>query len=62
MSEFPGFPEATRAFLLDLRQNNDRDWFAANRGRYEDAVKAPALAWVAAMGARLQSLGPGLGG
>ena len=39
-----------------MRENNTRDWFAANKSRYEAAVKAPALAWVAAMGARLQSL------
>ena len=46
----------TREFLLDLRENNTREWFAANRERYEAHVKAPALAWVAALGARLQTL------
>ena len=60
MTDFPGFPAATRAFLLDLRENNTRDWFAANKSRYENVVKAPALAWVSAMGARLQSLDPEL--
>ena len=60
MADFPGFPADTRAFLLDLRENNTRDWFAANKSRYESDVKAPALAWVSAMGARLQSLDPEL--
>ncbi len=60
MSDFPGFPVETQQFLRDLRQNNTRDWFVANRARYEETVKAPAVAWVAAMGARLQSLDPDL--
>ena len=56
MSDFPGFPAATREFLLELRENNNRDWYAANKARYEEAVKAQAVAWVATMGARLQAL------
>ncbi len=56
MSGFPGFPAETQAFLCELRANNSREWFAANRPRYDEFVKAPALAWVAAMGARLKEL------
>lgn len=56
MSDFPGFPLTTRAFLLELRENNTREWYAANKARYDESVKAPALAWVSAMGTRLQSL------
>ena len=56
MGGFPGFSADTREFLLDLRENNTREWYAANRARYDDVVKAPAVAWVAAMGARLQKL------
>lgn len=29
--------ESTLSFLSDLRVNNDREWFAANRKRYEDS-------------------------
>lgn len=58
MSGFPGFPPATQAFLRELRDNNTRDFFTANRARFDDVVKAPALQWVAAMGARLKSLDP----
>ncbi len=55
-SDFPGFQPETQVFLRDLRENNEREWFAANKARYEDVVKAPALAWVAAMGSRLKDL------
>ena len=33
-------------FLLDLRANNDREWFQANRGRYERHVKEPLLGFI----------------
>jgi uncharacterized protein (DUF2461 family) len=33
-------------FLEELEQHNDRDWFAANKARYEADVKEPALAAV----------------
>lgn len=56
MSDFPGFPAETQQFLRELRENNSRDWFAANKPRYEEFVKAPALHWVAAMGERLKSI------
>ncbi len=58
MSEFSGFPAETQTFLRELRANNTREWFAANRARYDNDVKAPALEWVAAMGARLKDLDP----
>ena len=29
--------KATLKFLYDLRENNERDWFQANKNRYEDA-------------------------
>lgn len=36
------------AFLRELRANNERDWFEANKHRYEDLVKDPALEFIAA--------------
>ncbi len=56
MSDFPGFPAETQLFLQELRANNTREFFAANRARYEEFVKAPALHWVAAMGERLKTI------
>lgn len=34
----------SRAFLAELAENNTRDWFQANKDRYEAQQKAPALA------------------
>jgi uncharacterized protein (TIGR02453 family) len=59
---FLGFPD-TQAFLRDLRANNDRAWFNANKARYEAAYKAPAEAFVAELRPRLEALaGVPLGG
>lgn len=56
MSDFPGFPAETQLFLQELRANNTREWYAANKPRYEEFVKAPAVQWVAAMGERLKTI------
>ena len=37
------------AFLQELRDNNNRDWFAKNKSRYEATVLAPALQFIADM-------------
>jgi uncharacterized protein (TIGR02453 family) len=34
-------PEALQ-FLADLHENNDRDWFKANRKRYDEYLRGPA--------------------
>ncbi len=41
----PGFsfPPDTVAFLGELRANNNREWFTANKTRYDLMVKQPAL-------------------
>jgi uncharacterized protein (TIGR02453 family) len=57
---FSGFPNRTVTFLRDLAAHNDRDWFAAHKGEYEDAVLAPARAFVLAMGERLRRLTPAI--
>ena len=49
---FSGFPADTVAFLGDLRANNDRDWFKANRSRYEAAVLEPAKEFIEALAGR----------
>jgi uncharacterized protein (TIGR02453 family) len=45
-------------FLKDLRDNNDRDWFAANKHRYESAVRDPFLRFIADFGPLLHSISP----
>lgn len=37
------FTTETLGFLADLRHNNDRDWFLANKHRYDRHVVEPAL-------------------
>ena len=40
------FTPATFDFLTELAANNNRDWFAVNKPRYEADVKAPALRFI----------------
>ncbi|MEL7104586.1 MAG: DUF2461 domain-containing protein [Pseudomonadota bacterium] len=53
-------PPETFAFLGDLAQNNSKDWFEANRARYEAHWKAPALAFVEAVANQMAALDPSL--
>lgn len=46
------------SFLRELRDHNDRDWFKANRHRYEAAVQEPAVAFVADFAPRLKRISP----
>ena len=46
------------AFLRDLAANNDRDWFKANKERYEADVREPALEFISAFGPRLDRISP----
>jgi uncharacterized protein (TIGR02453 family) len=48
------------AFLRDLRDNNDRDWFKAHKKDYERQVKEPALAFIRDFAPRLEQLTPHL--
>jgi uncharacterized protein (TIGR02453 family) len=51
--EEPSFSPELFGFLRELAQNNDREWFAANKARYVAAVQEPALAFVEDVGLRL---------
>jgi uncharacterized protein (TIGR02453 family) len=46
------------SFLADLRAHNDREWFAANRRRYEGDLLEPALAFIEAFAPRLERISP----
>ena len=52
------FSKATLAFLDELAANNDRAWFEANKPRYEELVREPALVFIAAMAAPLAKFAP----
>jgi len=53
MPKFTGFPPGTLRFLRELERNNDREWFAVNKPRYEALVREPALDFIATMGPKL---------
>jgi uncharacterized protein (TIGR02453 family) len=44
----PWFEPALFHFLSDLKLHNDRDWFAAQKERYERDVRQPMLRFIAA--------------
>jgi uncharacterized protein (TIGR02453 family) len=58
--EAPSFSPELFGFLRELKANNDRTWFNANKGRYERDVKEPALAFVEDLGYRLPAVAPHL--
>ncbi len=52
------FSKATLGFLNELAANNDRAWFEANKPRYEELVREPALEFIAAMATPLAKFAP----
>ncbi len=45
-------------FLRELAENNDRDWFADNKPRYEAVVKEPGLQFINDFAPYLEKLSP----
>jgi uncharacterized protein (TIGR02453 family) len=54
------FTEDTLAFYRDLEANNTREWFEANRKRYETSAKKPLEAFAAEMIGRMTELDPSI--
>ena len=52
------FSHETFRFLKDLERNNERAWFAANKARYEEHVKAPALRLIGDFAPALAKISP----
>jgi uncharacterized protein (TIGR02453 family) len=52
------FSQQTFGFLRDLAENNNRSWFAANKSRYDEHVKAPALRLIEDFAPRLKKISP----
>ena len=46
------------AFFRELRENNNRDWFQANKKRYEENVREPLLKFIIDFGVRLAEISP----
>jgi uncharacterized protein (TIGR02453 family) len=56
MPAFQGFPKETARFLRDLTKHNEKAWFDTHRDAYQTYYVTPALAFVAAIGPRLQKI------
>jgi uncharacterized protein (TIGR02453 family) len=52
------FDNATFGFLGELAANNEREWFAANKHRYESCVLEPALRFIERMGPLIEKISP----
>ena len=57
---FEGFPESGLAFLRDLAEHNDRDWFEAHRSAWDAEIVPAMLAWCGELQARLREVMPKL--
>jgi uncharacterized protein (TIGR02453 family) len=44
--------------LRQLKRHNEREWFAKNKARYEEAIQSPALLFISSFAEHLQRLAP----
>ena len=58
MSTTPRLRPAAFKFLGDLAKNNDRDWFQANKDRFEQDLREPALQFVRDFAPHLAGISP----
>jgi uncharacterized protein (TIGR02453 family) len=58
MTKFQGFPKDFFNFFEELKNNNNRDWFNANKGRYRETVVEPMCEFISAIGPRLHAISP----
>src|SRR2546423_10699146 len=52
---FPGFPREALTFLGQLARNNNRDWFAVRKEKFERLVRDPMLELVELLADDLRS-------
>ena len=55
---YAAFRDSTLQFLRELERNNDREWFNANKTRYEEQVLDVALRFIQSMQEPLAKLAP----
>lgn len=56
MADHAYFNASLFQFLIDLRFNNNREWFQANKKRYEAEVRDPMLHFIADVGPHLETV------
>ena len=54
LNEFIGFPIETIDFLINLKLNNNREWFNEHKNEYQKYIIEPAKSFVVTLGERLQ--------
>jgi uncharacterized protein (TIGR02453 family) len=52
------FEAALFAYLRDLKANNERPWFQANKARYENELRGPMLSFIEAFAPHLEKISP----
>lgn len=57
-ASFNGFLKEAFAFLENLSLNNNKTWFDAHRATHDTAIVVPALRFIEAMGAAIQTFAP----
>ncbi len=45
-------------FLRQLKRHNDREWFAKNKGRYQQSIVEPALSFIREFSRELEAISP----
>ena len=58
MTRFNGFNPQFFRFFKDIKQNNNREWFLANKQRYDSDVIMPILDFIEAMAEPLEKISP----
>jgi len=58
MTDFHGFPKDLFTFFEDLGRNNNREWFNANKPRYQESVVKPMGDYIRSIAPLLQSISP----
>jgi uncharacterized protein (DUF2461 family) len=57
---FPGFAPEGLAFLRELKENNDREWFTPRKHIYEEQVRLPMIELVRAVHREMLRFAPPL--
>jgi uncharacterized protein (TIGR02453 family) len=53
---FDGFPKDFFVFFRELKENNERNWFEANKQRFRESVQAPMSVFIEAMAPKLAKI------
>lgn len=56
--EFRCFDPSLGRFLKELKRHNNREWFGANKDRYERDVLGPCMAFIRAFAPKLRKISP----